>query len=233
MRITAASSSRPFAGSSRSTPRHPRVALILAVAAAWPMQQAVAQQVTAAGGSAQLEQVNITAQRKTENYKDVPVSATVLNSEALETIATSGQDIRVLGGKVPSLNIESSNGRTFPRVYIRGYGNTDFNTYASQPVSLIYDDVVQENAILKGFPIFDLENVEVLRGPQGSLFGRNTPAGVIKFNSVKPVLGATDGYASISFGSFATTNFEAASSMPLGQEWAIRASVLGSIAGTG
>jgi iron complex outermembrane receptor protein len=227
MRITVASPSRPLAGSSRSMPRHPRVALILAVAAAWPMQQAVAQQAPADGGTAQLDQVNVTAQRKTENYKDVPVSATVLNSETLETIATSGQDIRVLAAKVPSLNIESSNGRTFPRVYIRGYGNTDFNTYASQPVSLVYDDVVQENAILKGFPIFDLENVEVLRGPQGSLFGRNTPAGVIKFNSVKPVLGATDGYASISFGSLATTNFEAASSVPLGQEWAIRASVLG------
>jgi len=226
MRLDAAS---PFLQSARS-PRHPRLALLVAIAAAWPMHQATAQQVVvdpAVPGNSQLEQVNVTAQRKTENYKDVPVSATVLNSETLETISTSGQDIRVLGGKVPSLNIESSNGRTFPRVYIRGYGNTDFNTYASQPVSLIYDDVVQENPILKGFPIFDLENIEVLRGPQGSLFGRNTPAGVIKFNSVKPVLGATDGYASISFGSFATTNFEAASSVPLGQEWAIRASVLG------
>ena len=208
-----------------------RLAVVVAVAAAWPAPQALAQQASnttpTAGSSLQLEQVNVTAQRKTENYKDVPVSATVLNAEALETIATSGQDIRVLAGKVPSLNIESSNGRTFPRVYIRGYGNTDFNTYASQPVSLIYDDIVQENAILKGFPIFDLENVEVLRGPQGSLFGRNTPAGVVKFNSVKPVLGATDGYASLSFGTLATTNFEAASSVPLGPEWAIRASVLG------
>ncbi|MDQ9335642.1 Plug domain-containing protein, partial [Escherichia coli] len=77
--------------------------------------------------------------------------------------------------------------------YIRGYGNTDFNTYASQPVSLVYDDVVQENAFLKGFPIFDLEGLEVLRGPQGTLFGRNTPAGVVKFNSVKPTIGANDG----------------------------------------
>ena len=221
---------RQSAKSRRSPGQHPRVAVLLAVLAAWPVQNAIAQQadpVVAPASNVQLDQVNITAQRKTENYKDVPVSATVLNAETLETIATSGQDLRVLGGKAPSLNIESSNGRTFPRVYIRGYGNTDFNTYASQPVSLIYDDIVQENAILKGFPIFDLENVEVLRGPQGSLFGRNTPAGVIKFNSVKPTLGATDGYASISFGSFATTNFEAASSMPLGQDWAIRASVLG------
>ena len=88
--------------------------------------------------------------------------------------------------RVPSLNIESSFGRAFPRFYIRGFGNTDFDLNASQPVSLIYDDVVQENPILKGFPVFDLEKVEMLRGPQGTLFGRNTPAGVIKFDSVRP-----------------------------------------------
>jgi iron complex outermembrane receptor protein len=87
---------------------------------------------------------------------------------------------------VPSLNIESSFGRAFPRFYIRGYGNTDFRLNASQPVSLVYDDVVQENPILKGFPAFDLERIEVLRGPQGTLFGRNTPAGVVKFESAKP-----------------------------------------------
>ena len=226
MRTVTASSPRRAA----SPLRPQRLAMLLAIGAAWPLSQAVAQQVApdpAPQAGLQLEQVNVTAQRRTENYKDVPISATVLNPETLETLSTSGQDIRVLAGKVPSLNIESSNGRTFPRVYIRGYGNTDFNTYASQPVSLVYDDIVQENAILKGFPIFDLENVEVLRGPQGSLFGRNTPAGVVKFNSVRPVIGATDGYASISFGSLATTNFEAASSVPLGQDFALRASILG------
>jgi iron complex outermembrane receptor protein len=56
----------------------------------------------------------------------------------------------------------------------------------AQPVSLVYDDVVQENPILKGFPMFDMDRVEVLRGPQGTLFGRNTPAGVVKFESAKP-----------------------------------------------
>src|SRR3546814_6353010 len=88
-------------------------------------------------------------------------------------MTSSGADGRVLAGRVPSLNIESSFGRTFPRFYIRGLGNTDFDLNASQPVSLVYDDVVLENPILKGFPIFDLDRVEVLRGPQGTLFGRN------------------------------------------------------------
>ena len=74
------------------------------------------------------------------------------------------------------------------RFYIRGLGNTDFDLNASQPVSLVYDDVVFENPVLKGFPVFDTDRIEVLRGPQGTLFGRNTPAGVVKFDSVKPCL---------------------------------------------
>ena len=109
---------------------------------------------------------------------------------------------------MPSLNIESSNGRAFPRLYIRGYGNTDFHDFASQPVGLYYDDIVQENAALKGFPIFDQADVEVLRGPQGTLFGRNSPAGVVKFESAKPELGVTSAYFSMSDGTFNTAVVE-------------------------
>ncbi len=188
---------------------------------------ASAASAAAARKSSELEPVYITAERRSENAKDVPVSSTVLRPEQLEVIMTSGQDVRVLAAKVPSLNIESSNGRTFPRFYIRGYGNTDFSTYASQPVSLVYDDVVQESAILKGFPIFDLESIEVLRGPQGSLFGRNTPAGVIKFNSVKPELGVTEGYVNVSTGNYQTSNLDGAVTVPLSSQWAARLSLLG------
>ena len=77
---------------------------------------------------------------------------------------SGGTDIRGLSGRVPSLNIESSFGRTFPRFYIRGLGNTDFDLNASQPVSLVYDDVVLENPILKGFPAFDVDrDIEMAR----------------------------------------------------------------------
>ncbi|OYV00609.1 MAG: TonB-dependent receptor, partial [Burkholderiales bacterium PBB5] len=117
-------------------------------------------------------------------------------------------------------------GRAFPRFYLRGYGNTDFRLNASQPVSLVYDDIVQENPILKGFPAFDLERIEVLRGPQGSLFGRNTPAGVVKFESVKPNLKATDGYGSASFGSHKSLNLEGAGNIKLGDTMALRISGL-------
>ncbi len=200
----------------------------------FPMHHAVAAAATLAlhvGASAQtaapgeLQVVTVTAERRLENIRDVPSSVTALQGDVLEALATSGQDLRALSGRVPSLNIESSFGRAFPRFYIRGYGNTDFRLNASQPVSLVYDDVVQENSILKGFPIFDVDRVEVLRGPQGSLFGRNTPAGVVKFESVRPGKKA-EGYGSLSFGTFSTVNAEAAGNIPLGQNVAMRISVL-------
>jgi len=172
-----------------------------------------------------LDTLNVTAQRKVENIREVPVSITTLAGEPLDVLGSSGADIRFLSGRVPSLNIESSYGRAFPRFYIRGLGNTDFDLNASQPVSLVYDDVVQESPLLKGFPIFDLEQIEVLRGPQGTLFGRNTPAGVVKFESAKPTQ-ETGGYAQVNFGSDDLFNFEGAIGGALSPRWSARVSAL-------
>jgi iron complex outermembrane receptor protein len=205
-------------------PNRPRLRHhVLALAALAALQPAAwAQQVDSSG---KLTTVTITAERRTENILDVPNSVSTLGGEFLDVLNTSGQDIRVLSGRVPSLNIESSFGRAFPRFYIRGYGNTDFRLNASQPVSLVYDDVVQENPILKGFPAFDLERIEVLRGPQGTLFGRNSPAGVVKFDSVKP--GKTfEGYFSAGFGTLGTTNVEGAATLPISDTVSTRISVL-------
>jgi iron complex outermembrane receptor protein len=196
---------------------------VLALSAVLPMTGAMAQETAATG---ELQQVVVTAQRRSENIKDVPVSVTALRGEKLDVLLSGGEDIRVLAGKVPSLNIESSNGRTFPRFYIRGYGNTDFSAFASQPVSLIYDDVVQEAPSLKGFPIFDVANVEVLRGPQGTLFGRNTPAGVVKIESEKPNLKKVEGYYNVSWATHNTVNVEGAVNVPLSEYWAMRVSTL-------
>ncbi len=152
-------------------------------------------------------EIVVTAQRREENLQDVPLSVDVVSDDKLDAINAGGGDIRAFAGRVPSLNIESSFGRTFPRFYIRGLGNTDFDLNASQPVSLVYDDVVLENPILKGFPVFDVERVEVLRGPQGTLFGRNTPAGIVKFDSVRPD-NADANYVKGHIGRFTTAGIE-------------------------
>ena len=74
----------------------------------------------------------VTAQRREENIQDVPISVTAVSQDQLTALNGGGQDIRALSGKVPSLLVESSFGRTFPRFYIRGLGNTDFDFNADQ-----------------------------------------------------------------------------------------------------
>ncbi|MGH6706067.1 MAG: TonB-dependent receptor plug domain-containing protein, partial [Sphingomicrobium sp.] len=94
-----------------------------------------------------LADIVVTATRRSENLQDIPLSVATVSDETLAAINAGGADIRGLSGRVPSLNIESSFGRTFPRFYIRGLGNTDFDLNASQPVSMVYDEVVLESPI--------------------------------------------------------------------------------------
>ncbi len=170
-----------------------------------------------------LEEIIVTAQKREQNLKDVPISVTAIKGEQFQDFAAAGEDIRALSGRVPGLNAESSNGRVAPRFYIRGLGNTDFDLAASQPVSIIMDDVVMENVVLKSFPLFDIERIEVLRGPQGTLFGRNTPAGIIKFDTRKPSQEA-NGYASINIGSLDVVNVESAYGAPISDTVSMRVS---------
>lgn len=161
-----------------------------------------------------LEEIFITAQRRTENLQDVPITVNTLSGEAMRSIFVAGEDVRALSARIPALNVESSNGRLAPRFYIRGLGNTDFDLAASQPVSVIVDEVVLENVLLKSTPIFDVDRVEVLKGPQGTLFGRNTPAGIVKFDTRRPTF-EEEGYGTLAYGNRNTVTAEGAFSGPL------------------
>lgn len=186
--------------------------ITLAVATALATSTAYAQQQPSDDGADSdqgVERIMVTAQRRLQNVQDVPVSVSSLDQESLGNYTAGGADIRSLSGKIPSLNIESSMGRTYPRFYIRGLGNSDFDMNSSQPVSVILDDVVMENPMLKGFPMFDVARTEVLRGPQGTLFGRNTPAGIVKFESVRPSQDF-NGYLKAGYGRFNSQQYEGA-----------------------
>lgn len=158
---------------------------------------------------ARVDTIIVTTTRREENIQDVPGSVTAVPAATLDALTEAGGDILSLAARIPSFYAESSNGRVAPRFYIRGLGNTDFDLAASQPVSVVMDGVVQENVILKSFPLFDIAQVEVSRGPQGTLFGRNTTAGIVKFDSVRPTQ-ETDGYGAVTVGSLGTVNVEAA-----------------------
>jgi outer membrane receptor protein involved in Fe transport len=156
-----------------------------------------------------LEEIIVTAQKREEALQDVPISVATTSGEKLNAMFSGGEDVLALSGRVPGLYAESSNGRAAPRFYLRGLGNIDFDLGASQPVSYIMDEVVMENVVLKSFPLFDVQNIEVIRGPQGTLFGRNTIAGIVKVNTRRPG-DETSGYIKGSFATHSTMNLEGA-----------------------
>lgn len=170
---------------------------------------AAAQPNATATARPNVETLVVTAQKREQDQQDVSLSLDVLAGDTLDFISAAGEDLLFLAGRSPSVYAESSSGRIFPRFYIRGLGNTDFDLNANQPVSLVYDEVAFENPVLKGFPVFDLDRIEILRGPQGTLFGRNTPAGAIKFESAKPTF-TPEGFARLSYGRFNAVDAEAA-----------------------
>jgi iron complex outermembrane receptor protein len=156
----------------------------------------------------------VTAQRRPEALQKVPLSVAVIAADDLRGFQAGGDDVMSLSGRVPGLYAETTTGRIFPRFYIRGLGNIDFYLGASQPVSIIQDDVVLEHVVLKSNPVFDVRQVEVLRGPQGSLFGRNTTAGIIKFDTIQPSQ-TLQGRGSASYGSFNTVTADAGIGGPI------------------
>ena len=183
-------------------------------------------QTSADTDSTDLNEIVVTAERRPENQQDVPVSVAVIGGQDARSFTAGGDDtLLALSGKVPSFYAETTTGRIFPRFYIRGLGNIDFYLGASQPVSIIQDDVVLEHVVLKSNPVYDLDHVEVLRGPQGSLFGRNTTAGIVKFDTVRPSR-ELSGQAQLSYGSYNSINLDAGIGGPLGENVAIRVSGL-------
>ena len=161
-----------------------------------------------------LEEIIVTAQKREENIQEVPISITNMSGDRLTARFTGGEDILALASAAPGLHVESSNGRTSPRFYMRGLGNADFTQAASQPVSIVFDEVPMEKVALKAFPLFDMDRIEVIRGPQGTLFGRNTTAGIIKVDSRRPT-DEYEGYLRGSVGNLGTFNFEGAVGGPI------------------
>ena len=132
-----------------------------------------------------------------------------MSGDRLTARFTGGEDILALASAAPGLHVESSNGRTSPRFYMRGLGNADFTQAASQPVSIVFDEVPMEKVALKAFPLFDMDRIEVIRGPQGTLFGRNTTAGIIKVDTRRPTE-ETEGYVKAVVGNYGIFNVEGA-----------------------
>lgn len=165
----------------------------------------------------------VTARKIEENSQDVPISISTFGGDALNEIGITGS--QELGNLVPGLEIGRTNGGAAPLIiFLRGSGLNDFGTNNAGPVALYADDVYISSPPLTQFQFFDVERVEVLKGPQGTLYGRNTTGGAIKTISNKP----TDEFefrGRALVGEFEMTEFEAAISGPITEGLRVRAAI--------
>lgn len=132
-----------------------------------------------------IEEIIVTAQKKSESIQDVPVSMTAMGAEALEASGTT--HFKDLAQMTPGLFIEARGGTGFgTQIRIRGIGTPPFNATLPPAVGIFIDDVAQGTlgAALAELP--DVERVEILRGPQGTLYGKNVPAGAISYITKRP-----------------------------------------------
>jgi iron complex outermembrane receptor protein len=158
-----------------------------------------------------LNDIIVTAQRKEERLQDVGISVTALSSNQLQEMAVTNATDLVRAVPSLKLNAFSSSAVVWN---VRGVSQNDYGDQQEPPVAVYQDDSYSSSINTASFPTFDLARVEVLRGPQGTLFGRNATGGAIQFISNKPTK-EFEGYATETIGSFNKHIYEAAVSGPL------------------
>jgi iron complex outermembrane receptor protein len=190
---------------------------------AGPSLALAAEDPAAAAGPAPtaIEEVIVTAQRRAENLQKVPIAITALGAETARSLQTSGD----VGQFVPNIQVEQTSGFGLNRTGIRGIAQGDFNG-GSTTSNMVYLDDQPMNAIYaQGVPLWDLARVEVLRGPQGTLFGRNATGGAIRYISQMPG-SAEEGYAEATYGNSNEREFRAAVSGPITEAIRARVSII-------
>ena len=190
-------------------------ALLSAGPAASLAQQTADAAATTPAETGGLEEVMVTAQRREQRLQDIGISVTALNSQALTDLnINTATDI---ARAVPNLKINAYS--SSQAVYnIRGVAQNSYGDEQEPPVAVYQDDSYSSSINTASFPVFDLARIEALRGPQGTLFGRNATGGAIQFISHKPTRDF-EAYGTATYGSFAQTIFEGAVSGPLANNW--------------
>jgi len=165
-------------------------------------------------------EIIVTANKRSENLQSVSISVSAVAGDALEKGRTT--QIDELVSKVPNLQLTSTVGDNTPIFALRGVSLNDFSLNQSGPVATYYDEVYKGNFALLGIALYDLERVEVLRGPQGTLYGKNTTGGAVNLISRAPTLGETSGYLNAGYGNFNRFDVNGAVNTPLGENAALR-----------
>src|ERR1700682_520065 len=161
-----------------------------------------------------LEEITVTAQRVSERLQDVPgaVTAILANELASRGVRQAGD----ITANVPNMLLNSPYGpEAQPTFTLRGVTTQDFSENQSSPVAMYVDEVYKSVGALQALQVYDLDRIEVLRGPQGTLYGKNATGGAISFYSKNPNLSQYDGYATLGAGNYDSRKVQAAVGGPV------------------
>lgn len=174
-----------------------------------------------AEANARLDTVIVTAQKRPQTLLDVPSALVALAGERVRELGIT--DFVTLSQYTPGAVASNQllGGRTVQTFTIRGIGNDDFRPNGSPSAAVHFDGVYQGSSALVGGQMFDVERIEVLKGPQGTLYGRNTTAGAINVISRKAGT-KLEGNASMEIGDFGSTRTELAVGAPINERWGLR-----------
>lgn len=165
-------------------------------------------------------EIVVTAAKRSESLQAVPISVSAISGDTLAKSRVSSVDSLVT--KVANLQLTSIVGDNTPIFALRGVSMSDYSLNQSSPVATYYDEVYKGNFAFLGVTMYDLERVEVLRGPQGTLYGKNTTGGAVNIIANSAKLGETSGYANAGYGNYNRVDVNAAFNVPLGEKAALR-----------
>lgn len=181
---------------------------------------AAAENTTQEKASFAIEEVVVTAQKRGQSAQDVSIAISAFDENTIRRLGI--QEARDLGSFTPNLNVKNSTGVGNPIFTLRGLGVGSFVSNLSPSVGMYVDEIYLPSNNMMTFATFDIERVEVLKGPQGTLFGRNTTGGAISFITKKPSLEESEGFVTLTLGNYDTTNIEGAFGTPINDELAVR-----------
>jgi iron complex outermembrane receptor protein len=177
-------------------------------------------QAATSQSSQQLTEIVVTAQRRSESLQKVPLAVTAISGAGL--IEAGVKEPKDLASVVPGLAISSGNGPA-DQIYIRGVGTSIANLFGDNAVSFNVDGVVLARATGLENQFYDVARVEVLEGPQGILYGRNSTGGAINVITNKPSFGSYSGDLTVEAGNYNLSDFEADVNIPVSDTFALRA----------
>ncbi len=184
---------------------------------ATPENAAAASQPETQGASADerggIDRVVVTANRRESDLQDTAVSVSAVTDDLI--LDLQPRNVGELSSVVPNFSAGQASVNRAASFAIRGVAQNESNIYMDQPVGVVVDDFVMPSTMSQLFDMFDIERVEVLRGPQGTLFGKNTTGGVISVVTKRPEMSEMSGQFQVAAGSWDTREARAALNIPV------------------